>query len=128
MNFNDTCDVFSNKAIPRDPHGVQEVFAVWLSVEPVFPLTLPVMVDPTTQTALLEPSGVVQLASNAFSGVESTGNVSITRPNDYHSYFMCILSLYTHIDSSNCSKVLWFYGGYSGVWCGYNDRQQQCPS
>lgn len=97
---------------------------MWLSVESVVPLTLPVMVDPTTQTALLEPSGVVQLASNAFSGVESTGNVSITTPNDYHSYFMFLLSLYSHIDSSNCSKVLRFCGGYSGVWCGYNDRQQ----
>lgn len=58
------------------------MFAVWLSVEPVVPLTLPVMVDPTAQTALLEPSGVVQLASNAFSGVERTGHVSIL--NGYH--------------------------------------------
>ena len=63
------------QATPHDPHGVQEVFAVWLSVEPVVPLTLPAEVDPATQTALLEPSGVVQLARTAFSGVERTGYV-----------------------------------------------------
>ena len=66
------------QATPCNPHGVQEVFAVWLTVEPVVPLTLPAEVDTATQTALLEPSGVVQLANSAFSGVESTGNVSST--------------------------------------------------
>ena len=49
---------------------------MWLSVEPVIPLTLLAEVDSTTQTALLEPHGVVQLASDAISGVESAGNVS----------------------------------------------------
>ena len=54
------------------------MFAVWLAVEPVVPLSLPAMVDAATGTALLEPSGVVQLASTAFSGVESSGNVRLS--------------------------------------------------
>ena len=52
-----------------------------LSVEPLVPLTLPAEVDPATRMALLEPSGVVQLASDAFSGVESSGNVSTLHSN-----------------------------------------------
>lgn len=80
--------MFTNaQAIPRYPHGVEEVFSVWLSVDPVVPLTLPAMINPTTQTALIEPSGVIQLASNSFSGVESTGNVSIL--NDYNLFTLC---------------------------------------
>ena len=63
---------------PVSTHGVQEVFAVSLSVEPIVPLNFPAQVDPATQTAHIEPSGVVQLASDAFSGVESTGNVRPT--------------------------------------------------
>lgn len=52
------------------------MFTVQLSVEPVLPLTFPAQVDPARGTALLEPRGVVQLSSDAFSGVENTGNVS----------------------------------------------------
>ena len=65
------------QATPRSPHGVPEVFAVWLTVEPVVPLSLPAKVNPTTGTSLLEPSGVVQLAASVFSGVESSGNVRL---------------------------------------------------
>ena len=79
------------QATPRSPHGVPEVFAVSLTVEPLVPLSLPAEVSPTAGTALLEPSGVVQLASNAFSGVESTGNVSELF---IHSYFIIHTFLY----------------------------------
>lgn len=57
---------------------------MWLTVEPVVPLTLRAQVNPTTQTAFIEPSGVLQLASDTFSGVESTGNVKQTKHNLTH--------------------------------------------
>lgn len=66
-----------SQATPREPHGAQEVFAVYLSVQPVTPQTFPAQVNPLTYISILEPSGVVQLASSTFSGVESTGNVRI---------------------------------------------------
>ena len=53
------------------------MFAVQLSVEAVLPLTFPAQVDTERRTALLEPRGVVQLASNSFSGVENNGSVSV---------------------------------------------------
>ena len=47
--------------------------SIWCRMMWFVPLTLPAEVDPATQTALLEPSGVVQLARTAFSGIERTG-------------------------------------------------------
>ena len=87
------------QATPRDPHGLPEVFAVWLSVEPVVPLTLPAAVDSATQTALIEPSGVIQLASDAFSGVESTGNVRTSLQHIgtvFHTLSILVLHVITH--------------------------------
>lgn len=75
-----------SQATPREPHGVQEVFAVYLSVQPVTPQTFPAQVNPLTYISILEPSGVVQLASSAFSGVESNGNVRILCTYIVHAY------------------------------------------
>ena len=68
--------MYDLQAVPREPHGLQEVFAVYLSVQPISPLTFPAQVNPLTEVSLFEPRGVVQLAGSAFSGVESTRSVS----------------------------------------------------
>ena len=85
-----------SQATPREPHGAQEVFAVYLSVQPVTPQTFPAQVNPLTYISILEPSGVVQLASSTFSGVESSGNVRIL-----YTYTMYILPFPLPVQSHN---------------------------
>ena len=67
------CDFL--QATPREPHGEAEVFAVQLAVTSLTPL-FPARVNPSADTAFIEPQGVLQLASEGVMAAESDQQAS----------------------------------------------------